>query len=120
MLSLHIDNGVLQSVKTNDAALSSLEIIEVIGNVAVRSLRPSLEDEIIRYVGQARERSAVAIATRAFAELIKQCNGRSFESFDEAAAIWTIVKSDMDGQIESAFRLIYGTAAPNPPLKAAE
>lgn len=109
VLSLHIEDGVLEAVKTNDEALVGLEVIAVIEGSPVRSVRVSLEVEIIRYVGQAREKSAIDLAERAFAQLLAHCQGRSFESFDEAAAAWGAAKSEMDRRIGLAWGLVYGS-----------
>lgn len=115
VISVHIDKGICRVVKTDDPNLASVEVVTVVDGEAMSSRRPAFEMEILRFVGTARERSAVQIAIDAFARLATRlCDRSAPVSIDEALALWSFAKAETDRELAEAQGLVYtgGTAEP--------
>jgi hypothetical protein len=108
VLTIHIDDGVFRSARSDDISLANLEVVTVVNGKPAASVQPLIEREIVRYVGEAREQTAMQIAAQALAGLADgRLDPRRFSSFDEMAAAWERARSETDRQIEAARRLIY-------------
>jgi hypothetical protein len=108
VLTIHIDDGVFRSARSDDISLANLEVVSVVDGKPTASVQPLIEREIVRYVGEAREQTAMQMVMQALARLAeRQLDARRFSSFDEVAAAWEIARAETDRQIEAARRLIY-------------
>ena len=118
VLTIHIDDGVFRAARSDDIALASLEVVTVVDGKPTASVQPMIEREIMKFVGEAREQSAMQIAAQALARLAeRQLHARRFSSFDEMVAAWEMTRAETDRQIEAARRLIYsGHATPAKPM----
>ena len=103
VLSVHIDDGICRAVKTDDVRLANVEVVTVIDGEPMSSRRPALELEIIRFVGNARERSAIQIAIDAFDRLAERLRDLAAPiSLGEATAMWEIAKTQTDRELAAA------------------
>jgi type II secretory pathway predicted ATPase ExeA len=108
VLTIHIDDGVFRSARSDDISLANLEVVTVVDGKPAASVQPLIEREIVRFVGEAREQTAMQMAMQALARLAeRKLDARRFSSFDEMVAVWENAKSETDRQIEAARRLIY-------------
>lgn len=122
VLTIHIDDGLFQSARSDDVALANLEVVTVVDGKPTASVQPMIEREIVKYVGEAREQSAMQIAVQALIRLAeKQLHARRFSSFEEMIAAWEMTRAETDRQMEAARRLIYSghMNAAKPMLRAA-
>lgn len=122
VLTIHIDEGVFRSAKSDDISLANLEVVTVVDGKPAISVQPMIEREIVKYVGEAREQTAMQMAAHALARLAAhKLDARRFISFDEMVAAWEMTRTETDRQIEAARRLIYGghMTAPKRALRTA-
>lgn len=115
VLTIHIDDGLFRSARSDDISLANLEVVTVVDGKPAASVQPLIEREIVRYVGEAREHTAMQMLAHALSRLAdRKLDARRFTTFDEMVAAWEIARSETDRQVEAARRLIYGGHAGAP------
>ena len=118
VLTIHIDDGVFRAARSDDIALASLEVVTVVDGKPTASVQPMIEREIMKFVGEAREQSAMQIAAQALARLAgRQSAARHFYSFGGMDDPWKMTRAGTEHQFGGFLRLIYsGHATPAKPM----
>ena len=109
VLTVHIDHGTFKIAKTDDPALVDVEVVAIVDGRPTGSSRPFLEREIIRFVGDAREYSALMMAKRALEDhFAHRINTSNLSSLHQAMAMWDAIKSETEHRLQAAQRVLYG------------